>query len=121
MATGTRPRGWLLGLAGVVILAVGITLGAVIFGGSTSSTGTTTTTLPPNTVVVPSLVGEPMQVASTQTQVLDLMLSPGTLPTIPAGSSRLLVASQAPQPGARVSKSSTIEITLRVVPVPPGA
>ena len=119
MASKGRSAGWLLGAVGVVIFAVGVTLGAVFFGGSTSRTDTTTTTLPPNTVVVPALVGEPMQVASTQTEVLDLATSyQHPFPTLPAGSSRLLVASQSPQPGARVAKGSTVEITLRVVPVP---
>ncbi len=102
MASGGKPPGWLLGVAGLVILAIGMTLGAVLFGGSSSET--TSTTVPPNFVIVPSLIGEPMQAASTQTEVLDLTVSPGTLPTLPAGSSRLVVASQSPGPGARVAR-----------------
>jgi beta-lactam-binding protein with PASTA domain len=108
----------LVAFGGAVILGLGVLLGAALFGGST--TPRAVTHFPPNTVVVPLVVGEPVQVASVtlgNTGVVGSLVG-GVVSSPPAGSSRLLIDSQSPWAGTRVHEGSTINLTASYVSVP---
>lgn len=105
----------LVAAGGVAVFGVGLLLGAVLFGGTTTTASSTH--LPPNTVVVPSIVGQPLAVASNALGPTDLTMSPVNAPNFPAGSSRILIDSQSPLAGTHVHKGSTIRITLSAEPV----
>jgi beta-lactam-binding protein with PASTA domain len=60
-------------------------------------------------LIVPSLIGDPLPVASDKVGLEGLVMSPTNTPS---GSGAIVVVGQSPPAGTRVAKGSTIKITL---------
>jgi uncharacterized membrane protein len=91
----------LIATAGVFIIAIAVTLGALSLGGTAKSS---------NGVLVPNLIGESTAKAAAQLQRSGLVLHIVRVPGVENGFEAGLIFSESSGPGRRVPKGSTVVV-----------